>query len=77
MKKIVHIDGMHCEHCAASAQKALAAIPGVAEAKVDLAKKQAKVKLSGEVSVQAFKDAIANAGFTVTGVEVAKFHLFG
>lgn len=39
MKKIIAVEGMHCQHCQASVEKALSQIDGVESAKVDLAKK--------------------------------------
>ena len=67
MKKEIKIDGMHCEHCAASVEKALSSLEGVKKVKVKLAKGIAK--LDGEVSDEAIKTAVTEAGFTVTGIE--------
>ncbi|HAQ63992.1 MAG TPA: mercury transporter [Ruminococcaceae bacterium] len=67
MKKEIKIDGMHCEHCAASVEKALSSLEGVKKVKVKLQKGIAK--LDGEVSDEAIRSAVAEAGFTVTGIE--------
>ena len=68
MKKEITIDGMHCEHCAAKVESALAALEGVEKVKVKLAKGIAKI--SGEnVSDDAIKNAVSAAGFTVTSIE--------
>lgn len=67
MKKEIKIDGMHCEHCAAAVEKALSSLDGVKKVKVKLEKGLAK--LDGEVSDEAIKAAVAEAGFTVTGIE--------
>ncbi|MBR0541316.1 MAG: heavy-metal-associated domain-containing protein [Clostridia bacterium] len=67
MKKEIKIDGMHCEHCAASVEKALSSLEGVKKVKVKLQKGIAK--LDGEVSDEAIKTAVTEAGFTVTGIE--------
>ncbi|MCK9251731.1 MAG: heavy-metal-associated domain-containing protein [Clostridiales bacterium] len=75
MKKILKIEGMHCSHCQARVEKALNAIPGVT-ARVDLKKAQAAVKLSQDVSDSQLKDAVDEAGYTVTGIEAAR-GLFG
>ncbi len=71
MKKIVEINGMSCDHCRANAEKALNTIPGVT-AKVDLKKKRAVVELSKEVSDQAFKDVIKEAGYEVGEIKEKK-----
>jgi len=76
MRKIVKIQGMHCGHCQAAAEKALNAIEGVT-AKVDLKKGQAVVDLKAEISEERLSAAIAEAGFTVTAIAVKKKGLFG
>ena len=64
MKKVLNVDGMMCAHYQMHVQKALAAVDGVAEAAVDLEKKQATVSLSKDVPDQALMDAVAEAGYT-------------
>lgn len=72
MKKCMVINGMQCEHCKMSVEKALAAVEGVANAKVDLKKKTAVVSLSSEVSNEALSSAVTAAGFEVVCVEDKK-----
>lgn len=36
----IQVNGMHCEHCKAAVEKAVKAIPGVKDAKVNLDKKE-------------------------------------
>ena len=67
MKKVITIDGMHCEHCAAKVENALSSLEGVKKVKVKLEKGLAK--LDGDVSDEAIKAAVSEAGFTVTGIE--------
>lgn len=66
MKK-VNIEGMMCMHCVSHVEKALSALEGVEEVKVSLDDKCAMV--SGNVSDDAIKAAVAEAGYTVTGIE--------
>lgn len=75
MKKIIKIEGMSCGHCQAKVEKLLSAMDGV-EAKVDLKKKCATVKLSKDVNDSIFKDAITEAGYEVISIEQKK-GLFG
>ena len=63
MKKIIQITGMHCKHCAAAVEKALAAVEGVRSAKVHLAKNSATVELEGKVADEALQQAVTAAGF--------------
>ena len=72
MKKILTVEGMHCEHCKASVEKALSAVAGASSAKVDLGKKTATVSLSGDVSDAALTEAVAATGFQVTGIAEKK-----
>ena len=65
MKKTLSIEGMMCAHCAAHVEKALTALPGVTAA-VDLAGSSAVV--TGDVSDEALKKAVADAGYTVTDI---------
>ena len=69
MKKVIHIEGMHCQHCVASVTKELEALDGVKDVKVNLSKKQAQVQLDKEVADEAMKEAVKKAGFEVTGIE--------
>ncbi len=76
MKKIIAVEGMHCQHCQASVEKALSQIDGVEAAKVDLAKKNATVTLSHEVDDAVLTRAVADAGFE-PGAVTEKKGLFG
>ncbi len=65
MEKKVVIEGMMCMHCRAHAEKALNAIPS-ATATVDLESKTAVV--TGDVSDEAIRAAIAEAGYQVVSI---------
>lgn len=67
MKKTVKIEGMMCGHCVAHVEKALKALDGVTEVTVSLEDKQAVV--AGDVSDEALKAAIADAGYEVVGIQ--------
>ncbi len=72
MKKIIKIDGMQCEHCKASVEKALSEVEGVSSAKVDLKKKTAVVSLNSDVSDAVLTDAVTKTGFEVIDIEAKK-----
>lgn len=58
------ITGMSCASCVAHVEKALAAVPGVAHASVNLATESAQVELaSGDVSPQQLIAAVLRAGY--------------
>ena len=68
MEKILKIEGMMCNHCVMHVQKALAAVPGVADVTVSLVEKAAKVKLNQNVSDDVFRTVIEDAGYQLTEI---------
>ena len=66
MKKTVTIEGMMCAHCVAHVEKALTALPGV-KATVDLTSGTAVVE--GDVTDEAIRAAVTDAGYTVKGIQ--------
>ncbi len=76
MKKIVAVEGMHCEHCAASVEKAVSAVAGVSGAKVNLKKKNVTVSMDQPVDNALLAKAIEEAGFQ-PGEVTEKTGIFG
>ena len=68
MEKTLQIEGMMCQHCVMHVQKALAALPDVEEAAVNLEEKAAKVKLTQNVTDEVFKAAVETAGYQLTEI---------
>lgn len=68
MKKVISINGMACEHCAATVKSALESLDAVKSAKVELKKNSATVKLSDDVSDDVLTKAVTDAGFEVTAI---------
>ena len=68
-EKILHVEGMKCQRCAAHVEEALAAVGGVEESVIDLDAKTALVVLSQEVPDEALRNAVVEAGYTVEGIE--------
>lgn len=61
------IQGMACGHCQMAVAKALRAVPGVADAQVDLGAGRALVTYDGsKASMENLKAAVEEAGYTVT-----------
>lgn len=69
MKKIISVEGMCCDHCAARVEKALSAVEGVVSADVKLKKKLAVVRSREEISNEVLTKVITDAGYTVAGIE--------
>lgn len=60
------VQGMTCAHCTMAVTKALKAVPGVANAEVDLEKAQATVGYDGDrVTVEQLAKAVDDAGYTL------------
>ncbi len=66
MEKI-KIQGMSCQHCVMSVTKALGALPGVKNLKVDLVKGEATFENTQKVAQEEIRRAVEDAGYTVTG----------
>lgn len=67
MKKIIHIEGMACQHCAGRVKTALAAL-GI-DAEIDLNAKTATAQIPQNISDQDIIRALENAGYKVTGIK--------
>ncbi len=69
MKKVVDIEGMMCNHCKMTVEKALEAIEGVDKVTVDLDAKHAVVEGCCSVTECQLKKAVEDAGFEVKGMK--------
>lgn len=69
-KKIVHIDGMHCENCKNSVERHVNKIDGAA-CEVDLKKNIAVVSYDRPIDESRLRRTIELLDFTVTGIEEA------
>jgi Cu+-exporting ATPase len=59
----LEIEGMHCAACVARVEKALASVPGVASASVNLATERARVEVTQPVGFPSLIEAIEATGF--------------
>jgi Cu+-exporting ATPase len=59
------VEGMTCASCAGRVERALAALPGVAEASVNLATERAEVAFDGPADPRAAASAVEAAGYAV------------
>jgi P-type Cu+ transporter len=60
------VEGMTCASCVGRVERALAAVPGVASASVNLATEQARVESSQPLALDAMRAALDKAGFGVS-----------
>lgn len=67
-EKIIHIEGMHCDHCKNSVEKSINEIDG-AVAKVNLKKNIAVVSMDREVPEDDLEFAVRRVGFKVVSIE--------
>jgi P-type Cu+ transporter len=64
----LHIQGMHCAACVSRVEEALAAVPGVAGASVNLATDRASVSLAAALSPDVLLAAVRAAGYGARAV---------
>jgi Cu+-exporting ATPase len=65
------IGGMHCASCVTRVEGALAAVPGVAQARVNLATERASVVVdAGRVREEQLAEAVARAGYSARRAEL-------
>lgn len=57
------LPGIHCAACIVGVEKALADVPGVAEARVNLTRKQVAVRASDDVEAEALAEHLTRAGY--------------
>jgi len=69
MKKTISIEGMQCNHCKMSVEKALNTMEEVAKAEVNLTDKTATIELVKEVDNSKLKSIIEDLGFTVKDIK--------
>ncbi|HIU10514.1 MAG TPA: heavy metal translocating P-type ATPase [Candidatus Avidehalobacter gallistercoris] len=69
MEKVLHIDGMMCGNCEKHVKKALEALPGVSKVEASHVDGTAVVTISGEVSDEQLKSAVAAEDYTVTSID--------
>ena len=67
--KIIYIEGMSCNHCKMSVEKALKAIDAVIKVNVELDKKCAIVELNREIDNNIFEDIIKELGFELKNIK--------
>ena len=63
MEKKLHVSGMMCNHCKASVEKVLTAVPGVSAVEVDLAGNSATVTCEASVLDADLVAAVEKKGF--------------
>ena len=64
----LELSGMHCASCVARVEQALAAVPGVRGASVNLATERASVTLARPLAVELLTEAVRGAGYGARAV---------
>lgn len=65
MKQVILIEGMQCNHCKMTVEKALQAIEGVTKVEVSLEEKKATIEIAKEIEKSEIQKVIEEVGFTV------------
>lgn len=66
MVKTINIEGMQCNHCKMSVEKALKGLDGVTKVEVSLENKNATIESNKEIDDKKIKEVIEEAGFTIS-----------
>ena len=69
MEKTIMIEGMQCNHCKMSVEKALGKIDGIIEVEVDLEQKMAKIKTNKDIDDSVIKSSIEEEGYEVKEIK--------
>lgn len=67
-KKIIGIEGMHCDNCAKKIEVALENLVDISKATVDLKKKQVIIRYTNTIDDFLIRDTIEKLGYTITGI---------
>ena len=67
--KTIYIEGMSCNHCKMSAEKALNSIDGIIKAEVNLEKKNAIIEYETNIDNKTIEKVIEEAGFIVKEIK--------
>lgn len=68
-KKIISIEGMHCEHCAKKVETVLSSIEGVNKVKVNLFKKEAIIISKSIIEDNIIKASFKDLDFIITNIK--------
>ncbi|EKU45080.1 copper chaperone CopZ [Staphylococcus arlettae] len=64
--ELINIEGMSCDHCKHSIEKALNSLDGVTSSEVNLSNENVEIAFDGsQVGFNDFKEAIENQGYDV------------
>lgn len=69
MKKAILIEGMSCNHCKATVEKALNALDGVSNATVDLQSKKAVIDVEPSVSDELILETVSDLNFNPISID--------
>jgi copper chaperone len=65
--KTIRIEGMSCQHCVMAVTKALGAVAGIRNVKVDLARGEATFEEEKPVDQEVLREAVRKAGYKMVG----------
>ncbi len=68
-RKVIHIEGMSCEHCRNRVERAINSIDG-ASGRVSLRKATCEVAMDRDIPDQVLKEAVEKENYRVTGIEL-------
>ena len=67
--KTILIEGMQCNHCKMTVEKALSSIEGITNVEVSLEDKNAVIEYNKEIENDKIKQVIEEAGFSIIEIK--------
>ena len=68
IKKVIHIEGMMCEHCKMKVERALSELNGVSKVKVNLKNKTATIYSTKSISNDDIKNSISKLDYKIVNI---------
>lgn len=69
MKKVIYIEGMHCQNCEKRVYNTLSNLDNVKKVKINLKKKEAIIETDETIDNEIIVKSIANIGYEVTNIK--------
>lgn len=69
MKKVIYIEGMHCQNCEKRVYNTLSNLDSVKKVKINLKKKEAIIETDETIDNEIIVKSIANIGYEVTNIK--------
>lgn len=70
VKKVIIVNGMHCEHCQKRVEDALSTLREIKSVEVNLENKKVIIVLKKEIEDEKIRQTIENLGYSVESIDL-------